>query len=83
MKKIKKNRLAEVLDNILGDDEASPEANAEAEGYVDPRNFLEARPLQLPKWIQECDDWKLVVVVIIEKVYLYNKRLTRYFTVYS
>ncbi|XP_072033446.1 LOW QUALITY PROTEIN: uncharacterized protein [Amphiura filiformis] len=62
IKKTKKNRLLEVLDNILGDDESNPEEEAESEGYVDPTDFLENRPIQAPKWIQECDDYRFVIM---------------------
>lgn len=32
-------------------------------GYVDPSNYLAARLVTLPKWKQECDDYKLVYKV--------------------
>ncbi|XP_022102001.1 uncharacterized protein LOC110985344 [Acanthaster planci] len=59
MKNIKPNRLASILDSNLNDD-PSPADDAAKEGYVDPTNYLAKRPLEIPQWIQVCDDYKLV-----------------------
>ncbi|XP_041378093.1 uncharacterized protein LOC121390363 [Gigantopelta aegis] len=29
-------------------------------GFVDPKNYLRVRLPEMPKWVQECDDYKLV-----------------------
>ena len=59
MKKTKPDRLASLLDSAL-DDEPSAADQAAKEGYVDPSNYLAKRPLEIPQWIQVCDDYKLV-----------------------
>ncbi|XP_038050894.1 uncharacterized protein LOC119724045 [Patiria miniata] len=59
MKKVKPNRLASILDSSLNDD-PTPADDAAKEGYVDPTNYLAKRPLEIPQWIQGCDEYKLV-----------------------
>ncbi|XP_071798137.1 uncharacterized protein [Asterias amurensis] len=59
MKKTKRNRLASILDSALDDDPTAADLAAN-EGYVDPSNYLAKRPLAIPKWIQVCDDYKIV-----------------------
>ena len=58
----------EVLDNLLGDEDPTPEQEAASAGFVDPTSFLEKRSIEIPRWIQDCDDYRLVVLVIIEIV---------------
>ncbi|XP_033637389.1 uncharacterized protein LOC117298318 isoform X2 [Asterias rubens] len=59
MTKNKPDRLASILDSALNDDPTATDLAAK-KGYVDPSNYLAKRPLKIPKWIQECDDYKLV-----------------------
>ena len=62
MTKNKPDRLASILDSALNDDPTATDLAAK-KGYVDPSNYLAKRPLKIPKWIQECDDYKLVWMV--------------------
>ena len=59
MKKTKPNRLASILDSALDDNQTAADLAAK-EGYVDPSNYLAKRPLEIPKWIQVCNDYKVV-----------------------
>ena len=65
MKRTKRNRALEILDRLLGDGNTTKEEAAEQEGYIDPTNFLEKRPIEVNGWIKECDDYKLTFLVNI------------------
>ena len=60
MKKTKRNRLASILDSALDDEPTAAADLAAKEGYVDPSNYLAKRPLTIPRWIQVCDDYKIL-----------------------
>ena len=65
MKKTKRNRALEVMERLLEDSENTEAEAAEQEGYIDPTNFLEKRPMEVNGWVQECDDYRLVFLVNI------------------
>ena len=53
------------MDMLLGDGNTTELEAAEQEGYMDPTNFLDKRPIDVEGWVQECDDYKLVLLVSI------------------
>ena len=67
VKKLKKNRLLEIFNKIAdtfsGDGNESATEMAAKQGYVDPTKYLEPRPIEIPKWVQVCDDYRLVILV--------------------
>ena len=73
MKKNKPNRLASILDSALNEDPTAADLAAK-EGYVDPSNYLAKRPLEIPTWIQVCDDYKLVWKV---KIHIFVMQVTQ------
>jgi hypothetical protein len=40
--------------------------------YIDPTKYLEFKPVTMPEWKQECDDYKLVFKASII-LFLYGK----------
>lgn len=68
VKKLKKNRLTEIFNKVAdtfsgGNETLTASEKAAKAGFVDPTKYLEPRPIEIPKWVQVCDDYKLVILV--------------------